>query len=444
MIAAILAGGKGTRLGALAEGLPKPMVPLAGKPVLEYQIELLKKCGIDKIVLLVGYKAEVIKNHFKDGSSWGVSIAYSNETEPLGTAGSVRNAAPLLDTDFLLLYGDVMVDMDFGRMIAFHERNQAIATLAVHPNSHPNDSYLMEIDERGRINRFFPKPHVEGGSYQNLVNAGVYVLSPEIIPHLPLRYSDFGKDIFPELVRKELNLYGYVTSEYIKDMGTPQRLAAVERDVVSGKASARNLSKKQRAIFLDRDGVINDELNLISHAEDIRLLPGVPQAIKKINESQFLCVVVTNQPAVARGLCDIGEIKKMHNRIDTLLGTEGAFIDDYFFCPHHPDKGFPGENPEYKIPCACRKPAIGMIEAAAQKFNIDLAKSYIIGDATRDIQTGKNGGLFSLLVKTGVGGTDNLFAATPDHIAADLSEAVDFILNRETTFAHQTIEETKL
>jgi len=214
-------------------------------------------------------------------------------------------------------------------------------------------------------------------------------------------------------------------------MGTVERLASVERDTVAGKPIARNLSHPQRAIFLDRDGVIDEEVDLIRRAEDLRLLPGAAGAIKQINGSIFLGIVVTNQPAVARGLCSLDEVQRMHKRIDTLLGGEGAFIDQYYVCPHHPDRGFPEENPAFKIPCDCRKPSIGMIRAATRKFNIDTGRSYIIGDSTRDIQTGRNAGLFTILVKTGYGGTDKTFAADPDYCAPDLAAAVDYILNND-------------
>jgi mannose-1-phosphate guanylyltransferase / phosphomannomutase len=429
MIAAILAGGKGTRLGEKARGLPKPMVEVAGKPLLLHQIEFLKRQGITTVVLLVGYKAEVIKNYFRDGSSFGVSIFYSEETEPLGTAGAIKKASALLPEPFVLLYGDVMADMDIARMIAFHHAKGGMVTLAVHPNSHPYDSDLVEVGDEGNVTGFFPKPHEQGVNYQNCVNAGVYVCSPEIMRFLPDHFSDFGKDIFPRLLRERRPMFGYVTSEYIKDMGTPQRLESVETDFLSGKTSLRNLSNKQLAVFLDRDGVINHEVNLVCRAEDITLLPRVTEAIRALNASLFLCIVVTNQPVVARGLCDLLEIKKMHNRIDTLLGESGAYIDRYYFCPHHPDKGFAGENPLYKIACSCRKPKTGMIDAATEKFNIDPRRSYIIGDSTRDIQTGKNARLSTILVATGYGGSDGKFSVKPDFSVADLLEATQTILH---------------
>jgi histidinol-phosphate phosphatase family protein len=251
------------------------------------------------------------------------------------------------------------------------------------------------------------------------------------VERIPGGFLDFGKDIFPAFLDTGCPLYGYGTSEYIKDMGTIDRLEAVAKDIEAGKPEARNMQRPQRAIFLDRDGVINEEVGLIRRAEEIRLLPGAGGAIKQINGSRFLSIVVTNQPMVARGLCTIEEIQRMHNRVDTLLGAQGAFIDYYYFCPHHPDKGYPEENPRFKVPCTCRKPDIGMIRAAAERFNIDLYRSYIIGDSTRDIQAGRNADLYSILVNTGYGGSDQRFPAIPDHYASDLADAVDFILHHD-------------
>ena len=156
------------------------------------------------------------------------------------------------------------------------------------------------------------------------------------------------------------------------------------------------------------------------------------EAIKKNNASGRLGIVVTNQPVVARGLCDIVDVENIHKKLATLLGREGAFLDDIQFCPHHPDKGFPEENPAYKIPCECRKPKTGMIEKAAEKYNIDLAESWMIGDTTMDIQTGINAGMRTVLVLTGEAGKDKKYDVKPDFVCGNLLEAVEKILEEET------------
>jgi D-glycero-D-manno-heptose 1,7-bisphosphate phosphatase len=152
------------------------------------------------------------------------------------------------------------------------------------------------------------------------------------------------------------------------------------------------LSVRQRCIFLDRDGTINKSNNFITKPEDFELIDGAAEAIKKINELGFLAIIITNQPVIARGEIDFQMLDLIHMKMETDLGKHGAYIDDLFYCPHHPDKGFPGERPEYKIDCDCRKPKPGMILKAAEKYNIDLSQSYMVGDDKRDIGSAQAAG----------------------------------------------------
>jgi histidinol-phosphate phosphatase family protein len=223
-------------------------------------------------------------------------------------------------------------------------------------------------------------------------------------------------------------VYGYCTSEFVKDVGTPERLRATEKDLTNGIVHARNLSNPQKAIFLDRDGTVNQYVGLVSDPAQFVLEESAAEAIAMINRSEYLAIVVTNQPVVARGMCDIETVEEIHRKLETLLGKEGAYVDAIRYCPHHPDKGYPEENPAYKIPCECRKPKPGMLYECAKQFHIDLAQSWMVGDCTTDIQTAKNAGTHSILVKTGEGGADDKFDARPDAVADDLLSAVKYIL----------------
>ena len=182
---------------------------------------------------------------------------------------------------------------------------------------------------------------------------------------------------------------------------------------------------------MDRDGTINQYRGFIYKEEDFELEECALEAIKKINKSGYLGIVVTNQPVVARGLCEIEDVERIHKKLATLLGREGVYLDDILFCPHHPDKGYPDENPAYKIPCECRKPKTGMIQAAAEKFNIDLSQSWMIGDTTMDLQTGVNAGMRTALVLTGDAGQDKKYDVQPNLVGKDLLEAVELILTTE-------------
>lgn len=190
--------------------------------------------------------------------------------------------------------------------------------------------------------------------------------------------------------------------------------------------------KKNKCIFLDRDGTVNVYKCLLHKKEDLILEKFAAEAVKLINNSEYLCIVVSNQPVVARNLCTLEEVWGINRKLKELLYNEnGAYLDDIFICPHHPDKGYPEENKKYKVICNCRKPKIGMIQEAAAKYKIDLSRSYIIGDTTIDIMTGTNAGLKTILVKTGLGGKDKSYDLESDFVVENLLEAVNIILRGE-------------
>lgn len=398
----IIAGGKGKRIASLASEIPKAMIPIDGKPILEYQIELAKRYGFYEIIIIIGHLGEKIQDYFGDGKNSGVSIIYFKETTPLGTAGAIAELGEILTEDFFAFYGDTIMDIALDQMVDFHKYHHADCTLFLHPNDHPYDSDLVELGLENKITHFYSKPHSENLICRNLVNAALYILSPKVIPLIPKGVkSDFAKNIFPLCIEKKLKLYGYVSPEYIKDMGTPDRYKKVCNDLLSGKVARLNRENKRPAIFLDRDGVIIREVNLLFRPEQLEMIEGVPEAIKYINEKGYLVIVVTNQSVIARNLCSIEELEYLHKIIETLLGRNHAYIDAIYYCPHHPDGGYPEERKEYKIVCNCRKPKPGMLLKAVKDWNIDIANSYMIGDTNSDIITGKNAGVKqSILIKS--------------------------------------------
>lgn len=407
-----MAGGRGTRIASVANDVPKPMINICGKPILEHQIDNLKACGLTDIILVIGYLGEKIKDYFGDGSRFGVCIEYFIEDHPLGTAGALFKM-PQLTEDFLLLCGDVIIDVDFNRFIAFHKEKKAWASLVAHPNGHPYDSSLLVTE--------IEAPKMAGGMpvdthqvicwmakederlyYKNRVNAGIELISPELLketmknfvprhPETPDKI-DLDRDVLKTNIGSG-RIYAYDTPEYVKDMGTPDRFFEAENDIKTGKVHAHNLKNRQKAIFLDRDGTINKMVGFITKPEQFELLPGVAKAIKAINKSGYLAIVITNQPVIARGDCTFEQLQTIHNKMETELGKEGAFVDAIYVCPHHTDKGFSGERPEYKCDCDCRKPKPGLLLQAAKDFNIDLSQSYMIGDSDGDVKAGENVGV---------------------------------------------------
>jgi len=398
-----MAGGKGTRTAAIASDIPKPMIQICGKPILEHQIECLKKNGLTDIILVIGHLGQYIRDYFGDGSRFGCNISYFSETEPLGTAGALYKLENLPD-DFILLNGDIIFDIDFSRMIDFHREKNAAATLAVHPNNHPYDSALIVSDKDGHVTGWLNKED-ERGYYRNQVNAGIHILSKSFLSNCPqswpraLEKIDLDRDMLKPSISGG-KIFAYSTPEYIKDMGTPERYAQVTSDIENGIVHGKNLKTKQKCVFLDRDGTINVliENSFVTKPEQFKLIDGVAEAIKKINSMGYLAIVITNQPVIARGEVDFQTLDLIHMKMETDLGKSGAYLDDLFFCPHHPAKGFMGERPEYKIECDCRKPKPGMILEAAKKYNIDLAHSYMVGDNMRDINAGKAAGCKTALI----------------------------------------------
>ena len=268
--------------------------------------------------------------------------------------------------------------------------------------------------------------------YKNCVNAGIFVFEKKICDYVPEPVKrNLENDVIKGMLEAGEPIYGYCSPEYVKDVGTVDRvnqtLADIERGVIAGKC----LRNKQRCIFMDRDGTINQYKGLVYKEEDFTLEGCAVDAIRKINQSGRLGIVITNQPVVARGLCEIEDVENIHKKMETLLGKEGVFLDDVFYCPHHPDKGYPEENPAYKIPCECRKPKTGMIREAAERYNIDLAGSWMIGDTTMDIQTGINAGMRTALVLTGEAGNDKKYDVKPDLVCRNLLDAVEKILQMD-------------
>ena len=431
MQAVIMAGGKGTRLAALTKDeIPKPMVVVAGKPLLLWQVERLKENGITDLIMVIGHLGEKIQEYFGDGSKFGVNIQYFVEETPLGTAGSFYYLKDMLTEDtFLMMSGDLFLDVDFERMIRFHKEKGSAATLFVHPNGHPHDSDLLVLDQDERAIRFDSKHNVRDYWYDNCVNAGVFVFDKTICNRVPEPVKrNLENDVIKGMIEDGIPVYGYRSPGYVKDVGTVERIEQAVLDIENGLVSGKSLKNKQKCIFLDRDGTINKKNGFISKEEEFELEDCALEAIKKINKSGYLAIVITNQPSVARGLCEIEDIERIHRKLSTLLGREGVYLDDILFCPHHPDKGFPEENPIYKIPCDCRKPKTGMIDKAVKKYNIDLENSWMIGDTTMDLQTGVNAGVHTALVLTGDAGSDKKYDVQPELVGKDLLEAVELIL----------------
>ena len=472
----IMAGGRGTRISERFPDIPKPLIPIDGVPVLEREICSLRDQGFTDLILTISHMGDKIRDHFGDGSRLGVRITYFNEETPLGNAGALFLLRGQLTEDFLLLNADAVFDVDFNRMVKFHKAHGGLVTLFTHPNSHPYDSGLILADDAFRVERWLTKEDPRPEFYRNRVNAGLHVISPKVLDMAAAgegpfggagtggagtggaagagtggaagagvridvsrigQAGDDGKIYKVDLDRRLLKplagsgqMYCYDSPEYVKDMGTPERYDAVCRDFLAGTVQAKNLKEPQKAVFLDRDGTINKYVGFLRKIDQFELLPGVADAIRKINASGYLCIVVTNQPVIARGEVTVPELEEIHRKMETLLGLEGAYLDGLYYCPHHPHKGYAGEVPELKIECSCRKPKPGMLLKAAEDFNIDLGKSWMVGDGENDILAGQNAGCRTALIcGAEETGAENIPDFGQDMTVRSLSEFAERVLN---------------
>jgi D,D-heptose 1,7-bisphosphate phosphatase len=430
----IVAGGKGTRLSALFGNIPKALVPVGGKPVLQHQLELAAKAGVRSATIFAGFLADQIAQFVGDGSRFGMSIAVRVEDAPLGNAGAVLQSLDSLPDRFFVMYGDVMMAVDLECMARFHLDHAAAFTAFVHPNDHPFDSDLIEADAQGRITALHNAPHAQDRVYDNLVNAALYVVERGALTPATGK-KDFTKDVMPGLIASGAKVLAYRSADYIKDMGTPERLARVEADLKSGKLDLANPGKPRAAVFLDRDGTLNVEKGFLASQDGLELLPGVGAALKLLHQAGYSVVVLTNQPVIARGEASEDDVAAIHRRLEWELGKEGAYLDAVYLCPHHPDKGFSGERVELKIACDCRKPGTAMVEQACRELALNPSASWMIGDQTRDIEMAHRAGLRSILVRTGTAGRDGNFTAKPDFTADDLLMAAHMILEQKKAAA---------
>lgn len=234
MKAVILAGGLGTRLREVVRNKPKGMAAVRGRPFLQYQIEQLKEDGIDEVVLCVAYLAHQIKDYFGEGREFGVEIKYATEKRPLGTGGALKNAQEYLKEDtFLALNGDTYVDMDLFDFLRYHRDRGSTGTIALARVDKPEEYGTVLLDDNQRVRKFLEKSKTR--EFYSVINAGVYLLEPEVLDYIPSgKKISLEKEIFPELLRRNLPLFGYLTSGYFVDIGTPEGYARIQKGI--GKA----------------------------------------------------------------------------------------------------------------------------------------------------------------------------------------------------------------
>jgi mannose-1-phosphate guanylyltransferase/phosphomannomutase len=423
--AIIIAGGEGTRIRSISDK-PKCLFKYNKNFLLEIIYKKLIKNNIKDITLISGYKSELIEKKLKGKLK---NIKLIKETIPLGTAGCLK-LIPNNKKDILLIFGDLLFDLDIKRVLEFHKKKKSDLTLFVHPNSHPYDSDLVVKDSNSKLIRIIKKPHKIGLVYNNLVMMGVFLISKELLYSLKNKKDkklDFTKDFIISLLKKKKKIFCYETREYCKDMGTPDRYNDTLKDYKESKPSIFNYQKKLPAIFLDRDGVINKDLGPFKYSDPLDIYKDVFLALKLINKSNYLSVLITNQPHVAKGFITMKYLSNSFKKLETKLGDNKIYLDKIYFCPHYPVSGFKGEIKKLKINCKCRKPKIGLLLSAKKDLNIDMNKSYFIGNSEVDYNTALNAGVKSIIIR------NKLFNIKGAIKKKNLLQAVRQILKKENS-----------
>lgn len=237
--AVVLAGGLGIRLRPVLGSVPKALAPVTGRPFIDYQLALLRKSGVTEVVLCLGYGSEAIQNYCRDGSRWGLTILYSVEERPLGTAGAIAGAMTLLpDETFFVLNGDTYFNFDYQHLMAFHRQKRALVTLALAKVTDTSKFGVVRLGPGDRIEAFLEKEPMGRGMEQSLINGGVYIFHRAVLEHIPsVRPVSLERDVFPRLVAQGYAIYGYVGEGYFMDIGTPQAYRQFQRDVQEGLVS---------------------------------------------------------------------------------------------------------------------------------------------------------------------------------------------------------------
>lgn len=383
MKAVILCGGLGTRLRPITDTVPKVMVPINGKPILQYHIEWLVGKNICDIGINLFYLGNTVKEYFGNGSRFGARIHYSEQTELRETAGDFLPFRTFVgDDQCLIIYGDNLFTIDLEAFTSFHNAQKSITTIALRHWEDPTTKGIVGLDENNYILWFKEKPKKEEVT-SHVGNAGIYLVEPEIFLHIPENKKvDFGKHIFPSLIEKAHKISGYHMDGYHIDIGTPEALEQSQKDV--------HTLFPNKAVFLDRDGVINKkpaEHDYVKNMDEFFWNEETKRLIKKCKEFGYLVVVITNQQGVALGKMSADFIEALHTKIALDMRDMGTSIDAVYWCPHHRDAG-----------CGCRKPRPGLLFRASRDLGINLSKSIMIGDSDSDIEAAERAGCRGILV----------------------------------------------
>jgi D,D-heptose 1,7-bisphosphate phosphatase len=388
--AAILIGGKGTRLGDAVRSTPKPLLEVGGRPFVEHVMLNLRRFGFHDFILLAGYQSDVVHDRYGARSAFSqelrANIRVIVEPSPMGTGGALKCAEPYLHDEFLLLNGDSIFDfnyLDLTNCVEDHEPGDWLGRVALLPVADASRYGLVELDA-GKIVAFREKPAIP---QSGLVNSGVYWLKSEVLNYIDITPCSLEQQVFPKLVA-EGRLLGRVYNGFFIDIGIPEDLQRARDHLLD--------DLKKPAAFLDRDGTLNHDQGYTYRIEEFRWMEGAKAAIKLLNDAGYLVFIVTNQAGIARGYYDAAAVETLHDWMQDELAAVGAHFDDIRYCPHHPE----GKVPELSIVCDCRKPGAGMLKSLIELWEPNLSRSFMLGDSDKDVEAGAAVGLRSKRIES--------------------------------------------
>jgi mannose-1-phosphate guanylyltransferase/phosphomannomutase len=390
--AVVLAGGVGSRLASEIGQRPKLLIEIGGISLAERQLNEFLSTGIKTVTYLLGVGSDeaiaellVLKKKF----AGRFKIEWHIEGERLGTGGSLLNSLDSIQDSFMIMYGDLYLNCNLLDLEKRFLNSNADFACVVHPSSHMFDSNIVEVDTEDQIVGFHKKDRKSEFLVRNLGNTGVYFFKRHIFLDYKVQKCDLDGDLIPQFLNESRKGIAMRHHGFIRDIGTPSRLQESSR--FSHPTDFHELNRP--TLFLDRDGVVNKHLGHITNPSQIVLREGISSLISRFNRAWYWVIVITNQPVVSHGEISMSRLDQIHAMIDIQLSKQEAYIDEYFVCPHHPDKGFSGEVRELKTDCNCRKPSLGLLELAKAKYKIDLDRSVMVGDTWRDEEFAKRAGI---------------------------------------------------
>lgn len=422
----ILAGGLGNRLRPLTDSLPKCLVPIKGRPLLDYWIDALAAAGVKSARVNTHAHAEQVRDAIAQVNASGrLRLAETYEPTLLGSAGTIAANADLAEDvdDVIVVYADNFSDVDLARMLAFHRDHGDPLTMLLFRAPNPSACGIADLDDHGRIVSFVEKP---SAPKSDLANGGVYIVTADAYREIAaMRAFDIGFEVLPKFVGR---MRGWPWEGYHLDIGTPEALAKARRDApgLLTKVARPKHPGGRPAVFLDRDGTIIEHVHYLSNPLDVRLIPGAAGAIRRLRSAGFACVVVTNQSAIGRGMITSAQLGLIHDEMNRRLAAEDAAVDAIYYCPEAP-----ANDDRTVIEHSDRKPGPGMLFRAADDLTLDLDASWMIGDMISDVLAGLNAGCpGNVLVRTGKELTEADSGPGIEYqIADDIGAAADLILN---------------